>query len=254
MRHLDWLLLVPEPNEEARGGASCGCASQSALFAVFGVVGLLRTPPALGEALRQLGALALRPGVALFSIVERVSPGRVGGAGGRVGRGFCGDGRDRANLLLGRLSVRGGPRSGFSGVHPLLQLLRQPPQVPPLAARHRLDSMPRSPVSGLRQPGTGLRDTTLYAARGLGSGGTFHPGMRSSCRILLRLSSSPQKYTNFPSSTRKKNTSSTSIRFPVGRSPKNSPRCVPEHRKRPTTVSPSATNSTISSRQSGKAE
>lgn len=58
MRHLGWLLLVPEPNEEARGGASCGCASQSALFAVFGVVGLLRTPPALGEALRQW-ALAL---------------------------------------------------------------------------------------------------------------------------------------------------------------------------------------------------
>src|SRR3712207_3817674 len=68
------------------------------------------------------------------------------------------------------------------------------------------------------------------------------------------LSSSAQKSTNLPSSARRKKTSSTSIRLPVGVSPKNSPRCVPEQRKRPATVPPSATSSTISSRQSGKAE
>src|SRR5829696_6695953 len=78
--------------------------------------------------------------------------------------------------------------------------------------------------------------------------------MSPSCRILPMLSSSPQKSTNLPSSARRKNTSSTSIRLPVGVFPRNSPKCVPEQRKRPATVSPSATSSTISSRQSGKAE
>jgi hypothetical protein len=47
-------LLVPEPSEEARGGGIMWmCLAIGCLFAVFGVVGLLRTPPELGEALRQ---------------------------------------------------------------------------------------------------------------------------------------------------------------------------------------------------------
>ena len=83
--------------------------------------------------------------------------------------------------------------------------------------------------------------------------GRFGGGMSPSWRILPRLSSSPQKSTNFPSFTRRKKTSSTSMRLPVGGSPKNLPRCVPEHLKRPATVFPSATSYTISSRQSGKA-
>ena len=58
-RRLGWMLLVPEPSEEARGGditwmfLAVGC-----LFVVFGLVRLLQTPPDLGEALRQW-ALAL---------------------------------------------------------------------------------------------------------------------------------------------------------------------------------------------------
>src|SRR5215216_5276320 len=78
--------------------------------------------------------------------------------------------------------------------------------------------------------------------------------MSPSCRILPMLSSSAQKSTNLPSSARKKNTSSTSMRLPVGASPKNTPLWVPEHLKRPATVFPSATSSTVSSCQSGKAE
>src|ERR671912_1140610 len=44
------------------------------------------------------------------------------------------------------------------------------------------------------------------------------------------------------------------MRLPVGGDPLYSPSFVPEHRKRPTTVFPSATSSAISICQSGKAE
>src|SRR5918995_2964983 len=44
------------------------------------------------------------------------------------------------------------------------------------------------------------------------------------------------------------------MRLPVGGDPLYSPRFLPEQRKRPTTVFPSATSSAISIRQSGKAE
>lgn len=58
-RHLGWLLLIPEPRQEARGRRSMWLfLAAGGLFVVFGVVGLLRTPPGLGEALRQW-ALAL---------------------------------------------------------------------------------------------------------------------------------------------------------------------------------------------------
>ena len=45
-----------------------------------------------------------------------------------------------------------------------------------------------------------------------------------------------------------------SAKKPEGSSLRTSPRCVPEHRKRPATASPSAISLTISSCQSGKAE
>jgi hypothetical protein len=58
-RHLGWLLLVPEPSEEARGGGIMWMSlAIGGLFAIFGAVRLLQTPLDLSETLQQW-ALAL---------------------------------------------------------------------------------------------------------------------------------------------------------------------------------------------------
>ncbi len=59
-RHLRWLLLVPEPNEEARRQGSIWLfLAAGVIFALFGVRELFETPPDLGEAFRQWAVVLL---------------------------------------------------------------------------------------------------------------------------------------------------------------------------------------------------